>query len=53
MTKSLAIVPVYRALSIAGNVLVKNGRGEVYHTIVVHTTLLDEVHVVYVVKAGR
>lgn len=50
MITSLPIVPVYRALSIAGNVLVKNERGELYHTIVVYTTLLDEV---YVVKAGR
>lgn len=50
MTSSVPIVPVYRALTVAGNVLDRDEYGLVYHTCVVDTTLPDEVQVVYVVK---
>ena len=47
MTTSTHIVPVYRALTIAGNVLDKDEFGEVYHTVIVDTTLEDQVVVTY------
>jgi hypothetical protein len=50
LTSSTPIVPVYRALTVAGNVLDRDEYGEVYHTCVVDTTLPDEVEVVYEVK---
>lgn len=50
MTSSTPIVPVYRALTVAGNVLDRDEYGEVYHTCVVDTTLLEKVEVVYLVK---
>ena len=53
MTASLPIVPVYRALTIVGNVLVKDEGGEVHHAIVVDTTLSEEVQVTYLVIARR
>ena len=53
MNASLPIVPVYRALTIVGNVLVKDELGEVHHAVVVDTTLPDDVTVVYSIKATR
>ncbi len=50
MTSSTPIVPVYRALTVAGNVLDRDEYGEVYHTCVVDTTLQEKVEVVYLVK---
>ncbi len=50
MTSSTPIVPVYRALTVAGNVLDRDEYGEVYHTCVVDTTLPEKVEVVYLVK---
>lgn len=47
MTSSTPIIPSYRALTIAGNVLEKDELGEVHHALVTDTTLLDEVMVVY------
>jgi hypothetical protein len=47
---STHIVPVYLGLSVAGNVLDKDEFGEVYHTLVVGTTLPETVEVVYLVK---
>lgn len=44
------MVPVYRALTVAGNVLDRDEDGEVYHTLVVDTTLPEAVEVVYMVK---
>ena len=48
MTASTPIIPSYRALTIAGNVLVKDERGEVHHAVVVDTTYLEPVEIVYV-----
>lgn len=51
MTSSTPIIPSYRALTIAGNVLEKDELGEVHHALVTDTTLPDEVMVVvYEVK---
>lgn len=50
MTSSTPIIPVYRALTVAGNVLDRDEYGQVYHTCVVDTTLEDQVQVVYLVK---
>jgi len=50
VTSSTPIVPVYRALTVAGNVLDRDEYGEVYHTCVVDTTLPEKVEVVYLVK---
>jgi hypothetical protein len=50
LTSSTAIIPIYRGLTIAGNVLDKDERGDVHHTLVVDTTLLDVVEVVYLIK---
>ena len=47
MTTTTPIIPVYRALTVAGNVLDKDEHGEVFHTVVVDTTLDDLVEVVY------
>lgn len=41
---------MYRALTVAGNVLDRDEYGQVYHTCVVDTTLEDQVQVVYLVK---
>lgn len=53
MTSSTAIVPVYRGLTLAGNVLDRDEHGEVYHTTVVDTTLPEEVAIVYDLRATR
>lgn len=50
MTSSTPIIPVYRGLTVAGNVLDRDEFGDVYHTLVVDTTLPDTVEVVYLVK---
>jgi hypothetical protein len=50
VTSSTPIVPVYRALTVAGNVLDRDEYGEVYHTCVVDTTLPEMVEVVYLLK---
>ena len=50
MTSSTPIVPVYRALTVACNVLDRDEYGEVCHTCVVDTTLPEKVEVVYLVK---
>ena len=47
MTASLPIVPVYRALTIAGTVLVKDEMGEMHHAVVVDSTAPENVVVVY------
>lgn len=44
------IIPVYRALSISGNVLEKDQFGLVYHAIVSDTTLEVEIEVVFHLK---
>lgn len=50
MTTYTPIIPIYRGLTVAGNVLDRDEYGEVYHTCVVDTTLHEEVEVVYEVK---
>jgi len=50
VTSSTPIIPVYRGLTVAGNVLDRDEFGEVYHTLVVDTTLPEKVEVVYLVK---
>ena len=50
MTSSTPIIPSYRALTIAGNVLEKDEHGEVHHALVTDTTLPDKVQVVYDVR---
>ncbi len=50
MTTSTPIIPVYRGLTVAGNVLDRDEYGEVYHTCVVDTTLPEKVEVVYLLK---
>ncbi len=50
MTSSTPIIPVYRGLTLAGNVLDRDEYGEVHHTCVVDTTLPDRVEVVYLLK---
>lgn len=47
MTSSTLIIPSYRALTIAGNVLEKDEQGEAVHACVVDTTLIELVEVVY------
>jgi len=47
LTSSTPIIPSYRPLPIAGNVLEKDEQGEVYHTLVTDTTLPDAVEVVF------
>ncbi|MCB0769496.1 MAG: hypothetical protein KDC00_03725 [Flavobacteriales bacterium] len=49
MTSSTAIIPTYRGLTVAGNVLDRGEQGEVYHTIVVDTTFPEVVEVVYLI----
>lgn len=44
---------MYRALAIVGNVLVKDEMGEVYHALVVDTTLPEVVTVVYSIPVSR
>lgn len=51
MTSSTPIIPVYRGLTVAGNVLDRDEYGQVYHTCVVDTTLEEVVIVVYDVGA--
>jgi hypothetical protein len=50
LTTSTPIIPVYRGLTVAGNVLDRDEYGEVYHTCVVDTTLPEKVEVVYLLK---
>jgi len=50
MISSTPIIPVYRGLTVAGNVLDRDEYGDVYHTLVVDTTHPDAVEVVYLVK---
>ncbi|MCB0791520.1 MAG: hypothetical protein H6595_07040 [Flavobacteriales bacterium] len=50
MTTSPYIIPVYRALTIAGNVLEKDETGDMVHATVVSTTLPEEVEVVYDIR---
>lgn len=50
MNSSIQAIPVFRALTIAGIVLDRDEQGEVYHTLVVDTTLPEEVEVAYLVK---
>lgn len=50
MTSSTPIIPSYRALTIAGNVLEKDEMGEMLYTLVTDTTLPDAVEVVYEVR---
>lgn len=50
MISSTPIIPVYRGLTVAGNVLDRDEHGEVYHTCVVDTTLPEKVEVVYLLK---
>ena len=50
MTSSTPIIPSYRGLTIAGNVLEMDEQGEVHHALVTDTTLPDEVVVVYVLR---
>jgi len=47
------IVPVYRALTIAGNVLDRDEQGMVYHTVVVDTTMTGHCEVRYTVIAAK
>ncbi|MBL7963859.1 MAG: hypothetical protein JNM31_08435 [Flavobacteriales bacterium] len=42
-------VPVYRGLSVAGIVLDRDELGMVYHTLIMDTTLPNEVEVVFLV----
>lgn len=54
MTSSTPIIPVYRGLTMAGDVLDHDEHGQVCHTLVVVTTLPEEVEVVYeVVQRSR
>lgn len=46
-TSSTFVVPVYRALTIAGNVLERDEIGDMVHATVVHTTLSELVTVLY------
>jgi hypothetical protein len=50
VTTSTPIIPVYRGLTVAGNVLDRDEYGQVYHTCVVDTTLPEKVEVVYLLK---
>ena len=47
MTSSSPIIPVYRGLTVAGNVLDRDENGQMYHTCVVDTTLEEQVNVAY------
>jgi hypothetical protein len=47
LTSSTPIIPSYRGLTIAGNVLEKDEQGEMLYTLVTDTTLPDRVVVVY------
>ena len=53
MTTTAPVVPEFGAFTIVGNVLLPNEPGEVYHTTVMHTTLPNEVAVVFVIKPAR
>ncbi|MCW5899999.1 MAG: hypothetical protein KIT10_12090 [Flavobacteriales bacterium] len=46
----MPIIPVYRGLTVAGNVLDKDEYGQVHHTCVVDTTLETAVQVVYLIR---
>jgi hypothetical protein len=50
VTSSTPIIPIYRGLTVAGNVLDRDEYGQVHHTCVVDTTLPETVEVVYQVK---
>jgi len=52
LTSSTPIIPEYRGLTVAGNVLDRDEFGQVYHTCVVDTTLGDPVQVSYDVRAS-
>ena len=51
MTSSTAVVPVYRALTVAGNVLERDEDGSMHHELVTDTTLPEVVEVVYALRA--
>ena len=51
-TSSTPVIPVYRALTIAGNVLERDQYGEVYHTLVMHTTLAVPAEINYKLVGG-
>jgi hypothetical protein len=53
LTSSTPIIPSYRGLTIAGNVLEKDEQGEVHHALVTDTTLSEEVEVVYVIRKAN
>ena len=48
LTSSSPIIPVYRGLTVAGNVLDRDEYGQVYHTCVVDTTSEHVAEVSYV-----
>ena len=50
MTSTSPIIPVYRGLTVAGNVLERDEFGQVYHTCVADSTLPEEVEVVYDIR---
>ncbi len=47
------MVPTYRALTFAGNVLQKDAHGDMRHAVVVDTTLPEEVEVTYELTPSR
>jgi hypothetical protein len=47
LTSTVPVVPTYRALTIAGNVLERDEQGEVRHALVADATLPGAVVVVY------
>lgn len=52
-TSSTPIIPVYRALTIAGNVLERDEFGDVHHVLVMHTTQQGAAEIIYtLVSAG-
>lgn len=53
MSTSSLVVPTYRALTFAGNVLQKDAHGDMHHAVVVDTTLPEVVEVVYVLTPAR
>ncbi|MDQ3100678.1 MAG: hypothetical protein M3R08_04780 [Bacteroidota bacterium] len=48
-TSSTPIIPVYRALTIAGNVLERDEFGEVHHAVVIDTTSYLPAEIIYIV----
>lgn len=51
MSRSVPVVPTYRALTIVGAVLKKDEHGNMRHALTITTTLNEEVAVVYEVVA--